>query len=113
MERQEGAEISAILQSLILSFNEQCSSLLGSSIVHLPVLTSILLADLRTRYESSILLWEKFLSLSGESRQWVDEGLDRAANISASSEAPASLVSQLEVRNKMPPNYSKIYASTF
>ena len=95
------AEFAAQLQSVTLAFNEECSTLLGSATVSVILdiyIYSTLLSDLRTRYDSSILLWEKFTSLSQVTRQWLDSALDRITNISASLEQPASLVSQLEVR---------------
>merc|ERR1719150_1171115 len=75
-----GAELGSELQSVTLAFNDECSTLL----------------DLRTRYESSILLWEKFTSLSQDTRHWLDSALDKTTGISSSLEPPAALLSQLE-----------------
>ena len=97
-----GAELGSELQSVTLAFNDECSTLLGRpSLSHTvcPVIfDKTLLSDLRTRYESSILLWEKFTSLSQDTRHWLDSALDKTTGISSSLEPPAALLSQLEVR---------------
>ena len=94
------ADLAAQLQSVTLAFNEECSTLLGT--VPVPLMLerfySLFLSDLRTRYDSSILLWEKFTSLSRDTRQWLDCALDRTTNISSSLEPPTALISELEVR---------------
>ena len=93
------AEFGAQLESVTLAFNEECSRLLGSaSVSHIGYFYQTFLSDLRTRYDSSILLWEKFTSLSQDTRQWLDSALARTTNISSSLEQPGALVSQLEVR---------------
>ena len=97
-----GAELGSELQSVTLAFNDECSTLLGrASLSHAvwPVIfNKTLFSDLRTRYESSILLWEKFTSVSQDTRHWLETALDTTTSISSSLEPPAALVSQLEVR---------------
>ena len=53
---------------------------------------------MRTRYDSSILLWEKFTSVSQDTRQWVESALETTTSIASSLEPPGSLLPQLEVR---------------
>ena len=96
------AEFGAQLESVTLAFNEECSGLLGSaSASHVGYFDQTLLSDLRTRYDSSILLWEKFTSLSQDTRQWLQSAVETTTTIASSLEPPASLVSQLEVRPRI------------
>ena len=97
---QRGAELSGELESTIISYNDVCRSLLGEDdiIFHVKHCFLSLFVDTGTRYESSLLLWAKFLERSAAIRCWVDEAASSAAEITASTEATNELLSQTKVR---------------
>ena len=97
--KQDGLELSTQLESIIISYNTVCADLLGTS-SSLPCTHNSnhhLLVDIGTRYESSILLWEKFISMSLAVREWIGETTTETAEISASTAAVEDLLLQIKV----------------
>ena len=86
--RQQGAELAAELESTIVSFNAVCRSLLGehditTSVIKLSL--SHISSDIGTRYESSLLLWQRFLEACAATRSWLDTTTNTVAEITAST----------------------------
>merc|ERR1712106_114183 len=54
------------------------------------------LLDIGTRYDSSVLLWERFISMSLAVREWIGETTTETAEISASTAAVEDLLLQIK-----------------
>eukprot|EP00092_Neocalanus_flemingeri_P025196 GFUD01027327.1.p1 GENE.GFUD01027327.1~~GFUD01027327.1.p1 ORF type:complete len:2646 (+),score=708.19 GFUD01027327.1:241-8178(+) len=78
--KQDGLELSTQLESIIISYNTVCADLL----------------DIGTRYESSILLWERFIAMSVAVREWIGEATTATAEISASTAPVQDLIIQIK-----------------
>ena len=55
-------------------------------------------SDVGTRYESSVLLWEKFNSMSLETRQWIETATVQTVEISASTDPVDDLLLKIKVK---------------
>ena len=101
--RQQGAELAAELESTIVSYNTVCRSLLGEHDI-IPFVTdpslSLISSDIGTRYESSLLLWQRFLEACAATRSWLDTTTDTVAEITASTGPVKQLLISTKVRGK-------------
>ena len=98
--KQQGAELTAQLESTIVSYNDVCSGLLGEcNLKHCITVAGPYLSfsDFGTRYESSLLLWNKFIETSNSIRTWLDQTSLSAAEITASKDEVKSLLVKTKV----------------
>jgi len=78
--KQDGLELSAQLESIIISYNSVCADLL----------------DVGTRYDSSVLLWQRFISMTMATRQWIEDATRQTVEISASTAQVEDLLLQIK-----------------
>ena len=55
------------------------------------------ISDTRTKYETSILLWEQFQNISKETSTWIYEAMDNTAEIHSSKESTSDLIARIQV----------------
>ena len=95
--KQDGLELSTQLESIIISYNSVCRDLLGIQCKALTPVNMICL-DIGTRYDSSVLLWERFISMSLATRHWIEAATTETVEISASTAPVEDLLHQIKVR---------------
>ena len=95
--KQDGLELSAQLESIIISYNSVCADLLG--IISFPLYSCInmIRLDVGTRYDSSVLLWQRFISMTMATRQWIEDATRQTVEISASTAQVEDLLLQIKV----------------
>ena len=54
-------------------------------------------SDTRTRYESSVLLWEQFILSTSETSAWIYETQEKLAVIKSSTFNPDTLLEEIKV----------------
>ena len=64
-----------------------------------PVKLTFVYSDTRTRYESSVLLWEQFLLSTSETSAWIYETQEKIAVIRSSTLHTDSLLEEMKVSN--------------
>ena len=95
--KQDGLELSTQLESIILSYNSVCADLLGSISFTLYPCINMICLDVGTRYDSSVLLWERFISMTLATRQWIEDATKETVEISASTAHVEDLLLQIKV----------------
>ena len=53
--------------------------------------------DVGTRYDSSVLLWQRFISMTMATRQWIEDATQQTVEISASTAHVEDLLLQIKV----------------
>ena len=53
--------------------------------------------DVGTRYDSSVLLWQRFISMTVATRQWIEDATRQTVEISASTAQVEDLLLQIKV----------------
>ena len=71
------------LESSITSYNNLCFSLLGNTYNIISKFESLIIIylDLRTKYESSILLWQQFLLKTDDFQEWMKQANNKSLEI--------------------------------
>ena len=93
-------EITSKMDTIIQSYNATCSSLLGISLIKNCIFYHFYKnLEIKTKYESSQLLWERFDGMTDETGLWISCGVDRVTMIQTSSELPHKLIEKLKVKN--------------
>ena len=93
-------EITSKMDTIIQSYNATCSSLLGISLIKKLLFYYYFFNNLeiKTKYESSQLLWERYDGMTDETGLWISCGVDRVTMIQTSSELPHQLIEKLKVK---------------
>ena len=100
LNKEQIDDTSRRLESSILRYNKVCSNILGKyfkySIYHL-FNSNIFYLDTKTRYESSILLWEQFILSTSDTSAWVYETQEKLAVIRSSTLDTKTLLEEIKV----------------
>ena len=97
VSKQDGLELSAQLESIIISYNSVCADLLGIISFYLYSCINMICLDVGTRYDSSVLLWQRFISMTMATRQWIEDATQQTVEISASTAHVEDLLLQIKV----------------
>ena len=100
LNKEQIDDTSRRLESSIVRYNKECSNILGKyfkkvNIIH--SIQNILYSDTKTRYESSVLLWEQFILSTSDTSAWVYETQEKLAVIRSSTLDTKTLLEEIKV----------------
>ena len=100
LSKEQIDDTSRRLESSILRYNKVCSNILGKHFKKVNIIFSIqniFYSDTKTRYESSILLWEQFILSTSDTSAWVYETQEKLAVIRSSTLDTKTLLEEIKV----------------
>ena len=101
LNKEQIDDTSRRLESSIVRYNKVCSNILGKYFKHVVIIIysiqNIFYSDTKTRYESSILLWEQFILSTSDTSAWVYETQEKLAVIRSSTLDTKTLLEEIKV----------------